>query len=466
EGDLAIAAMCTDEPGVLIGAHRGRELHIGIHTSGHLLVSDPAACGHLTSRFVTLADEEVAVVVPDGYYILDSRRGLVGRHELRLDELALDTELDGFPHYMLKEIHQQPAVLRNAMDGRLIRDQASSVLRGLGLDHTETARIERLVLVGCGSSRYAAGVGKCLIEDLAGVFVDVELAGEFDDRRRILPERCLVGALSQSGETAATLAAVREARRRGARVFGIVNVPHSSLARECGRGICLNAGPEISMAATKSFTSQVVVLALLALYLGRERGLSIDRGHGIIADLEALAGRVSDVLGRPIPHAVIDRLAGASSVFYLGRRYNHPVAEEGALKLKEVSYVHAEGLHADEVRHGPLATLEPGRPVVAIATAQTGIERMLHTVQAVRSRQAPVVLLATDGYKEAEALAEHVLYLPPVPEYLSPVTNVVMLQRLAYEVAKARGCEIDRPRSLVKSVSAGLPVPVPGDRGS
>jgi glucosamine--fructose-6-phosphate aminotransferase (isomerizing) len=363
-------------------------------------------------------------------------------------------EKGGYAHFMLKEIFEQPESLRNALRGRLDERSGSVVLAGLGLAPREMAAVHRLVIVACGTSLHAGMVGKYAFENLAGIPVDAEQAAEFRYRNPIIGPDNMVLAVSQSGETADTLAAVREAIQKGALVAGVCNAVGSTIARETGRGIYLHAGPEIGVASTKAFTSQVLVLLMMATQFGRGRRLSREEGAALCREIAAMPERVQRVLEQSDAIArLAEKYAEARDVFFIGRGVLYPTALEGALKLKEISYIHAEGYHAAELKHGPIALLDEHMPVVALLNDVPGKDKTLGNVQECRARQAPVIGILTEGDSDAAATVTDALFVPRTGVYTTPVLTVVALQLLAYHVARLRGCAIDQPRNLAKSVT-------------
>jgi len=355
---------------------------------------------------------------------------------------------------MLKEIHEQPESVRNAMRGRVLADVGTAKLGGLNLDEDELRDIKRIIITACGTSYYAGLIGEYLLEEHARIPVEVEYASEFRYRDPILDEGTLVLVISQSGETADTLAAMREARRKGARVLGIVNVVGSTIARESDGGVYIHAGPEIGVASTKAFTSQVTVLALLTLVLGRHRGLSRDYGIEIARELTALPGKIEKALqARESVRRIAELYGRHDNFIYLGRGVHFPVALEGALKLKEISYIHAEGYPAAEMKHGPIALIDENMPVVFICTRDSAYEKVMSNMMEVRARKGRIIAIATEGDTEIQSRADQVVYVPATIPMLQPILSVVPLQLLAYDIAVARGCDVDQPRNLAKSVT-------------
>ncbi|GAB4220275.1 MAG: glutamine--fructose-6-phosphate transaminase (isomerizing) [Acidobacteriota bacterium] len=452
EGTYGVAVLLADRPDLLIAARRGSPIVIGLGDGESIVASDAAAILGHTNQVIYLDDEDVAVVTPDGVDVRTLDSVPVSREVAVLDLDAASAEKGEFAHFMLKEIFEQPEALRNTIRGRLDWSLGSAKLAGLRLSPRELAHIGRLVVVACGTSLYAGMVGEYFFEELAHLPTDVEQAAEFRYRNPIVAPSDMVLAVSQSGETADTLAAVREAREKGALVAAICNVVGSTLAREAERGIYLHAGPEISVASTKAFTCQVAALLMMALKMGRGRRLSRETGLELCREIETLPEVIRPVLERVDEIATAaEGLVEAEHVFFIGRGILYPVALEGALKLKEISYIHAEGYHAAELKHGPIALLTPEVPVVALACDVPGRDKTLANIAECSARRAPVIALATEG--DEGVTADTVIRLPRTSHWVAPVPAAVALQLLAYHVARLRGCEIDQPRNLAKSVT-------------
>jgi glucosamine--fructose-6-phosphate aminotransferase (isomerizing) len=363
-------------------------------------------------------------------------------------------ELGGYPHFMLKEIREQPETTRGTLRGRLLFEEGSARLNGLNLPPDAAAAVRRIVLLGCGTSWHAALAGREIIETLAGIPAYAEYASEFRYRRMAPVPGTLAIAISQSGETADTLEAMRAARAAGCRVLGIVNVVGSTIAREAQGGIYLHAGPEIGVASTKAFTSQILALALLGLYLGRQRGLPADEGRELVCHLAALPGLVANTLEiEPEVRALAERFADARNALYMGRGVNFPVALEGALKLKEISYIHAEGYPAAEMKHGPIALIDENMPVIVVAPKDAVYSKVVSNMQEVKARGGRILAITTEGNGDLGHLVDYQLRVPAVTPLLSPVLTVIPLQLLAYHIAVLRGCDVDKPRNLAKSVT-------------
>ncbi|MFZ9935548.1 MAG: glutamine--fructose-6-phosphate transaminase (isomerizing) [Luteolibacter sp.] len=454
EGTFGIAVLSAREPGKIITARRGSPIVIGVGEGETIVASDASAILAHTQRVIYLDDNDIAIVTADSVDIRDLHNVPVTREIAELGIDAAAAEKGGFEHFMLKEIHEQPDSLANAIRGRLDFNLGSAVLSGMGTSPRDLAELGRVVLVGCGTSLHAGLVGEYAFEDLADLHAEVQQAAEFRYRNPILGSRDLVVAISQSGETADTLAAVREARQKGAFVMSLCNVVGSTIARETGRGVYLHAGPEISVASTKAFTCQVAVLLMMALKLGRGRRFSRDEGIRLAREIERIPQLVADVIRHNDRIAAIaESYAKNEHAFFIGRGPMFPVALEGALKLKEISYIHAEGYHAAELKHGPIALLEKGTPVVAIACDIPGKDKTLGNVEECRARGARILGLVTEGDHEAAAHMDDAIAIPRCHPLVATIPAAVALQLFAYHVARRRGCEIDQPRNLAKSVT-------------
>ena len=453
-GTYGVAVLSASEPGKIVAARRGSPVLLGVGEGELFVASDASAVVAHTRSVVYLEDGDIAVLTRDGYRVLDEhareRQPQVDAVDWEVGEL----ELDGFPHFMLKEIHEQPTSVRNTLRGRLLWREGDARLNGLNLQPNECERIRRIVILACGTSWHAGLVGRHVIEELAGIPVEVEYASEYRYRRSVQPPGALAVAISQSGETADTLEALRAARAAGSRVLGLVNVVGSTIAREADGGIYLHAGPEIGVASTKAFTSQLVALTLLGLYLGRRRGLDAAAGRRLVEQLDALPELVAQALAEDA--AVQDlatRFAATSNALYLGRGVNYPVALEGALKLKEISYIHAEGYPAAEMKHGPIALIDENMPVVFVAPRDPVFSKVVSNMQEVKARGGRIIAVTTQGNDDLRGLVDHELRVPATAPLLTPVLTVIPLQLLAYHIAVRRGCDVDRPRNLAKSVT-------------
>ena len=454
EGTYGIAVICKDNPEEIVAARHGSPLVIGRGDGENLVASDCSAIIRHTNQVVYLEDREIAYVTKDGFSISTIDKVEVTPHLQEISWNLDQIEKGGFPHFMLKEIHEQPLTLVNAMRGRLNYEEGISRLNGLNLQYEELHQINRVILTACGTSWHAALIGEYLIEDFASIPVEVEYASEFRYRSPIIQDGSIVFVISQSGETADTLAAMREAKRKGATVLGICNVVGSTIARETEGGVYIHAGPEIGVASTKAFTSQILVLTLISLLLGRMRNLSLEKGREVIEALNKIPEQVESLLKND---SYIKEIAKEyykkNNFLYLGRGINYPVALEGALKLKEISYIHAEGYPAAEMKHGPIALIDENMPVVVIAIKDNVYEKVLSNIEEVKARNGRIIAIATQGDEEISKRVNHVLYIPQTLEQLTPLLAIIPLQLLAYYMAVLRGCDIDQPRNLAKSVT-------------
>ena len=454
EGTYGIAVISAKHKGEMVVARKGSPLVIGVGEKNIVVASDVSAIVAYTRQVIYLKDGDVARITPEGVDICSLDNAPLSREVQEVDWDIGAIEKGGFEHFMLKEIFEQPDALRNTIRGRLDTTDGTAILSGLNLSPRELAAVRRLVIIGCGTSLHAGMVGKYLFESLADMPVSPEQAAEFRYSNPIVGPDDWVIALSQSGETADTLAAVRESIRKGALVSGLCNVVGSTIAREAGRGVYLHAGPEISVASTKAFTAQVTALLMTALKLGRTRRLSREEGIGLVAEIMRIPDLIADVLKESDAIArVAEKYAKADDMFFIGRGILYPAALEGALKIKEVAYVHAEGYQAAELKHGPIALLSDKTPVVARLADIPGKEKTLGNVQECRARKAPVIGVATSDDEVAASAVDDFIRVPRTSVALSPIVSVVALQLFAYHVARLRGCEIDQPRNLAKSVT-------------
>ncbi|MBL8960769.1 MAG: glutamine--fructose-6-phosphate transaminase (isomerizing), partial [Gemmatimonadetes bacterium] len=440
EGTYGIAVISSVDQHKIVAARKGSPLLVGLGENEHFVASDVSAILAHTRQVVYLDDGEMAVVDQSGYRIIDLNATEVAKKVAHIDWDLGQIERGGFSHFMLKEIFEQPHTVENTMRGRLLREEGTSKLGGLNLTDEELLSFTNIVITACGTSWHSALIGESLIEELARVPVEVEYASEFRYRNPIVDERTLCIAISQSGETADTLAAMREAKRRGARTLGIVNVVGSTIARESDGGIYIHAGPEIGVASTKAFTSQVIALLLFTLKLARLRDLSLLRGRDVIDGMLALPGQIQNILDRaPEIEELAEEFKRASNFLYLGRGYNFPVALEGALKLKEISYIHAEGYPAAEMKHGPIALIDEMMPVVFVAPHDSVFDKITSNVHEVKARKGRVIAVTS---RDEPALAGKIDYefrIPETIDLLMPILASVPLQLLAYYVAVKRG---------------------------
>ena len=452
QGAYGVVAVSADQPDLILAARQGSPLVLGVGEDETLVASDAAALVAHTRRVIYLNDGEAASL----------RAGTCETHDLdaapiskTVQEIAFDLpdiERGGHPHFMLKEIFEQPETIRNAFRGRIVRSEGMAKLGGI--DEDLLRRVKRCHILACGTSWHAGLIGKYLLENLARVPTEVNYAAEFRYANPVISPDTMVIAISQSGETADTLAGVREATRRGAHAIGVCNVVGSTIARECGQGVYIHAGPEIGVASTKAFTGQLTVLALLAVHMGRMRGMGLREAIAYMDAIEKLPEQAQAVLDAH--QAVRDialQYADCRNFLYIGRLYEYPVALEGALKLKEISYIHAEGIPAAELKHGPIALVEPDMPTVVLGVQAGILDKMMSNVQEIIARGGRVLAVAREGDEELPQLAQHTIFVPPTLDPLVPITAVLPLQLLAYYIAVERGCDVDKPRNLAKSVT-------------
>jgi glucosamine--fructose-6-phosphate aminotransferase (isomerizing) len=454
EGAFGIAVVSSREPGVLVGARRGSPLVLGVGENECILASDASAIVEHTQKVVYLDENDMVEIKGAEYRITNQARAEV-RREIQNIEFSADQVAKGrFEHFMLKEIFEQPEAIVNSLRGRLLFDSGTAKLQGLNLLQPELRGIRRIIIIACGTSFYAGSVGEYLLEEMAGIPVEVEYASEFRYRNPILEPGTVVIAVSQSGETADTIAALREAKRKGATVLGICNAVGSSIARETDGGVYLHAGPEIGVASTKAFTCQVTVLTLIALLLGRMRNMSADEGLCICKALQAVPGQVREILAQnEAIRAIAQEYVDHRNFLYLGRGFNYPVALEGALKLKEISYVHAEGYPAAEMKHGPIALIDEDMPTVVVCPTDALFDKVISNMQEVKARGGRILAVTDSSDGRLDGIADHVIRVPKTLPILTPLLHVVPLQLLAYHIAVLRGCDVDMPRNLAKSVT-------------
>lgn len=454
EGTYGIAVLCAAEPDKIIVARKGSPLLVGVGKNEHYVASDAAAIVNHTRKVAYLEDGEIAVLRRESFETktidnVDIEKEI---HQVTID--ISEIEKGGFEHFMLKEIMEQPETIRNSMRGRVLLDQGDAKLSGLRDVLPTVKEAQRIIITACGTSWHAGLVGEYMLEQYGRIPVEVEYASEFRYRNPIVKKGDVVFLVSQSGETADTLAALREAKAKGAAVLGVCNVVGSTIARESEAGVYIHAGPEIGVASTKAFTSQLVVLSLITLMIARQRGLSAAEGRSIGRALLDLPEKVERILRDTTEiEQIAEELKGTTNVLYLGRGYNFPVALEGALKLKEISYIHAEGYPAAEMKHGPIALIDENMPVVVIAPKDSTYEKIISNIQEVKARKGRVIALVNEDDTTIATLAEHVIRVPRTVDFLSPILNIIPLQLLAYHVAVRRGCNVDQPRNLAKSVT-------------
>jgi glucosamine--fructose-6-phosphate aminotransferase (isomerizing) len=453
-GTYGLAILCLDCPDTMIGVKKGSPLILGVGENEYIIASDASAIVEHTTQAIYLSDGEMVTVGSGGFHTKTITDQDVHK-ELTAIEISLDQiELEGFQHYMQKEIAEQPKVVETCLGGRIDLKNARVILGGLEKHFRELTRAKRIILTACGTAWHAGIVGEFMIEQLARIPAEVEYASEFRYRNPIIEEGTIVIAISQSGETADTLAAVEIAKERGALVLGVVNAVGSTIARTTDAGVYLRVGPEIGVASTKAFTAQVAVLAMIAIELGRRKHLSLDATSQLLTDLVGVPEKIKQILAQAdhIKQIAQDNLDKPNWLF-LGRGFNYPVALEGALKLKEISYIHAEGMPAAEMKHGPIALISDQMPAVFIATRCSQYEKIIGNIQEVRARGGKTIVVATEGDDQIRQHADHIIYVPDICEPLQPMLTVVPLQMMAYHAAVLKGYDVDKPRNLAKSVT-------------
>lgn len=454
EGTYGIAVICCKNPNEIVAAKKGSPLIVAVGKNEMFVASDIAATLRHTKKIIHLENDEMVVMRRNSFDIKTIHNKSVTK---KIEEVSWNIDMiekGGFEHFMLKEIHEQPESITNSMRGRIDEKHSTSKLGGLLVFEDKLKDIEKIVITACGTSWHAGLIGEYMIEDIARIPVEVEYASEFRYRNPILNKQTLVIAISQSGETADTLAAIHEAKTKNATIMGICNAVGSSISRESHGGIYLHAGPEIGVASTKAFTSQVTVLLLLALHLGRMRNTSKKRAKSILKELKTIPSKIKAILKEEDSFKKIANLyANKNNFLYLGRGYNFPTALEGALKLKEISYIHAEGYPAAEMKHGPIALIDKDMPIVVIATSDNVYDKILSNIEEIKARNGKVIAVANKGDKKIKKLADHTIYIPRTIDVLNPFLTVIPLQLLAYFIAVKRGCNIDQPRNLAKSVT-------------
>lgn len=453
-GTYGLLVAHAKEPDTIITARMGSPVVLGIGKGENFIASDATPILPHTKEVVFLSDGDVAIVTPTSHRVRTLKEKRIDRPSETVEWDTEEASRGGYPHFMLKEIFEAPEVLKNSIRGRLILDEGRAKLGGLESVLDKLKTIDRLIIVACGTAYYAGLVGEYFIEELGGVPVEVELASEFRYRKPIINKNTAVLAISQSGETLDTLEAIREAKRRGALTLGVVNTVGSTIARETDAGVYNHAGPEMGVASTKAFLSQVVVLALMALFLGRTRGLSEEEGKKVAEALTTLSGLSEKVLAQSDAiKKIAEKYANARDFLFIGRRGSYPVALEGALKLKEISYVHAEGCGAGEMKHGPLAMIDENFPTVAVVPMDSVYEKTLSNMIEIKTRKGPLIAIATEGDTRVAEIANDVIYIPKTAEQLSPILSAIVLQLFAYHFAAGKGFNVDRPRNLAKSVT-------------
>jgi len=452
KGTYGLAIISRSDPEKIVVARMSSPILIGVGDNEYIVASDASAILTHTKKVVYLNDGEVAIITPKGMNFTNlARENLLKKTEILEWDLE-KVQKAGYPHFMLKEIFEQPEALKNSMAGRLIEKEGLAKLGGLESVQEKLREIERLIIVACGTAYLAGLVAEYMLEEYAGVPTEVEFGSEFRYRKPILDKKTALLCISQSGETADTLAALREAKRKGILTLGIVNVVGSSISRETDAGVYNHIGPEIGVASTKAFTSQLIILALLTLFLGRQRQMSLVMGQRIAKEIKRLPDLMEKVLKQaPLIKKLAKKYYQSKNFLFLGRKYNYPIALEGALKLKEISYIHAEGYAAGEMKHGPIALIDKNFPTFGIATSDSVYEKMVSNLEEIKARGGPILVLATEGNQEIKKLTKDIIYIPKTLEMLTPILSVVALQLFAYYIAVLLGKDIDRPRNLAKS---------------
>lgn len=453
-GTYGIAVISLDEPNKIFCARQGSPLVLGVADDAYVIASDASPLLPYTKKVIYLEDGEILELTPNNFQIFNLKDEKIERTPEEIEWNEEQAQKSGFPHFMLKEIFEQPNTFKDALAGRLVPNEGLAHLGGLHFTDEELRQIKKIKIIACGSAYHAGLIGKYILEHVAWLPTDVEVASEYRYRDPVVEDNTLTICISQSGETADTLAGMVEARRRGSKVIGIVNVVGSTIAREAGRGVYIHAGPELSVASTKAFTNQVAILMILALQLGRLSHLSLATGKLIVKSILEIPEKMQTILKQnEIIKAIAEKYKDFEDFYFIGRGINSPVALEGALKLKEISYVHAEGLPAGELKHGAIALIDDKCPAVAIVTRDSLYEKMVSNVEEIKARHGKLILIATEGDEEAKRLSEDIIFVPKSSEMLSPLLTVMPMQLFAYHMAVSRGKDVDRPRNLAKSVT-------------
>jgi len=453
-GAYGLAAIAKHDPKTIVAARFGSPLILGIAPDGFVAASDLTAILPITQKVIYLDDGDMAVIKEDGFTLMDFDSHTKEKKPEEVDWTLEAAEKKGFDHFMIKEIFEQPDAVRNSIRGRLVAEDGTAKLGGLHEVQSRLKEIDRLFLLGMGTACNAGRVGEYMLEEYAGIPAEVEYGCEFAYKKSPLSENTAVVAISQSGETKDTLVAIQEAKRKNLLTLGIVNVTGSSIAREVDAGVYNHIGPEIAVASTKAFVSQVTIMALLTLYLGRSRDISTVTGQRIVKELEDIPSQISKILENAESiKSVALKYKDYNNFFFMGRKYNYPVALEGALKLKEVAYVHAEGYNAAEMKHGPIALIDESLPSLVIAPEDSVYEKNIGHIREIKARGGKVIAVTTEGNEEMKELADDVIYIPKTLEMLTPILSVIPLQLFSYYIAVARGCDVDKPRNLAKSVT-------------
>ena len=453
-GAYALVILHEDEPQKMIAVRNSSPLVVGVADDGFVLASDASAIIQHTNRVVYLDDGEMVVFAPDTYKVKTFGGRYKKKKEQILDWDDEQAQKEGYPHFMLKEIFEQPSAVVDALRGRIILSEGLAKLGGLNSVKDRLRDIERIVIVSCGTSYCAGLVGEYMLEEYAGIPTEVEYASEFRYRKPLIDKKTAVIAISQSGETADTLAAIREAKHKGGLTLGIVNAVDSTIARETDAGVYNHAGPEIGVASTKAFTSQLSILVLLTVFLGRQRNMSLTMGKRILSELQRIPKKIDQIFeDEKNIKRIAKKYSKYDSMFYLGRKYNFPIAVEGALKIKEISYIHAEGYPSGEMKHGPIALIDKNFPSVILAPKDSVYEKTLSAIEEIKARSGKIVAITTDGTIEVEKYANDTIYIPKTLELLTPLLSVIPLQLLAYYTGAKKGFDVDKQRNLAKSVT-------------
>ncbi len=447
-GTYGIAVISKNDPGKIVAARLSSPLLLGINQNEILVASDPSAVITHTRQVVNLDDNEVAVLKPDNFFILKEKP------IIQIEWTAEEAQKGGYPHFMLKEIMEEPEAIENAIRGRLMAEEGQVKLGGLSSAENKLREINRLLLVACGTASYAARVGEYMLEEYAGIPTEVDVGSEFRYRKPVVDKKTAAVFISQSGETADTLAALKEMKEKGILTLGITNVVGSTQSRETNAGIYTRSGPEIAVASTKAFIGQLATLAMLTVYLGRQRDMALVMGKRIISEIVKLPDQARQILKQaPEIEKLAKKYKDFKNFWFIGRKYNYPVALEGALKLKEISYLHAEGVASGELKHGPLALVDENFPTVVICPSDSVYEKTISNIQEIKARKGQVLAIATEGNEDIKKIADDVIYIPKTLEMLTPILSVIPLQLFAYYIAVALGRDVDRPRNLAKSVT-------------
>jgi len=454
KGAYGLAIFHADEPAKILAARCGSPLVVGLANGETIIASDVAAIINYTRQIIYLADGEIAEINEEGFRIIDLKNREINKTITKIDWDVAECEKKGYKHFMLKEIFEQPETIIDSIRGRTITKDGKAKLGGLDNFLDKVRQIEKIIIVACGTARNAGLIGEYMLEEYAGIAAEVDYASEFRYRKPVLDDKTAIVAISQSGETADTLAAVKEAREKGSLTLGIVNVVGSTIARATDAGVYNHIGPEIAVASTKAFTSQVAILALLTILLGRQRQMSLVTGQRIIAELQALPAKIKKILALNNEiKKIAKKYYQVKNFAYLGRKYNQPTAYEGALKLKEISYIHAEGFAAGEMKHGAIALVDKNFPSLFIAPVDSVYEKNLSNIQEIKARSGKIITITTEGNQKIKEVADDVIYIPKTLEMLTPILAVIPLQLFAYHMAVLNNRDVDKPRNLAKSVT-------------